>query len=148
MRIKAVLLALVVCAPTISLGQAAEDDRKREEVLRQPGEMDFINPYLQRKRKPALTPLPLDGLQAVCAVRARWFGELEELLGKVQISETTILVARYYLDMVDLCWPTTSDVETCTALSERFHDRESSLTSILRAATYAKAGLDLNCWGG
>ena len=95
-----------------------------------------------------LTPLPLDGLQAVCAVRARWFGELEELLGEVRISETTVLVAGYYLDMVDFCWPTTSDVETCTALAERFHDRGSSLPSILKAAAYAKAGPDLKCWGG
>ena len=137
MWIKAALLALVVCAPTISFGQEpAEDDRL---------------PYWEREavlKEAALTPLTLDGLQAVCAVRARWFGELEELLGEVRISETTILVAGNYLDMVNLCWPTTSDVETCTALAERFHDRGSSLPSILRAATYAKAGLDLKCWGG
>ena len=143
MRIKAALIALVVCAPTISLGQAAEGDPKREEVLRKFDELDR-----NIQRETVLTPLPLDGLQAVCAVRARWFGELEELLGEVRISETTILVAGYYLDMVDICWPTTSDVETCTVLSERFHDRGSSLPSILRAVTYAKAGLDLKCWGG
>ncbi len=135
MWIKAALLALVVCAPTISFGQAAEDDSHI--------------PYWEREAVlTVLTPLPLDGLQAVCAVRARWFGGLEELLGEVRISETTILVAGYYLDMVDLCWPTTSDVETCTALAERFHDRGSSLPSILKAAAYAKAGLDLKCWGG
>ena len=145
MRIKAallalVVLALVVCAPTFSLGQAAEDDRRREDVFWRLDEMD--------RNIAALTPLPLDGLQAVCAVRARWFGELEELLGEVRISETTILVARYYLDMVNLCWPTTSDVETCTALAKQFRASRGGLSGILEATTYAKAGLDLKCWGG
>ena len=136
MRIKA-LFALVVCVPTVSWGQAVEDDR--------------IIPFWEREareREALLTPLPLDGLQAVCTVRARWFGELEELLGEVRISDTSVAVAGFYLDMIDLCWPPASDVETCAALSERFRDRGSSLSSILRATTYAKAGLDLKCWGG
>ena len=151
MRIKAallalVVLALVVCAPTFSLGQAAEDDRRAEEDRRR--EDVFWRLDEMDRNIAALTPLPLDGLQAVCAVRARWFGELEELLGEVRISETTILVARYYLDMVNLCWPTTSDVETCTALAKQFRASRGGLSGILEATTYAKAGLDLKCWGG